>query len=173
MRVRYWFVPVVVVATAVLCHSWMTVTCTQAGPCVTGYTQRQLWVTAFSEAFLLLVAATVTAWLVRAVWLLATAARQTRRLCREEWPAELRAAVARTGACRVDYVAGGALIAFCAGTLRPRVFVTRALVSHLRADELDAVLLHERNHSRRRDPLRYAMRLAAADACFYLPLLRW
>jgi hypothetical protein len=43
----------------------------------------------------------------------------------------------------------------------------------LRADELDAVLLHEESHRRRRDPLRQAVRQSAADVCFYVPLLRW
>ncbi|HEX3318215.1 MAG TPA: M56 family metallopeptidase [Solirubrobacteraceae bacterium] len=62
--------------------------------------------------------------------------------------------------------------AFCAGLLRPRVYLSTAAVRGLRPDELDAVLAHERHHRRRRDPLRIAMSRAVADALFFLRVLR-
>lgn len=44
--------------------------------------------------------------------------------------------------------------AFVAGPLQPSVFVSRALLDMLDADELQAVLLHEEHHQRTRAPLR-------------------
>ena len=47
-------------------------------------------------------------------------------------------------------------VAFCAGWLRPRVYVSTALLERLSADELRAVLAHEQHHGALRDPLRLA-----------------
>jgi hypothetical protein len=62
--------------------------------------------------------------------------------------------------------------AFCAGLLHPRVYVSRGALELLSADELSAVLAHERHHARRRDPLRLACARVLADALFFLPPLR-
>jgi hypothetical protein len=62
--------------------------------------------------------------------------------------------------------------AFCAGHLRPRVYVSRATVRMLGAAELDAVLAHEAHHRLRRDPLRIAAARGLCDALFFLPVLR-
>jgi Zn-dependent protease with chaperone function len=62
--------------------------------------------------------------------------------------------------------------AFCAGLLRPRVFVSRGAVAALTPDQLDAVLAHEMHHVRRRDPLRLLVARVLADALFFLPVLR-
>ncbi|MBB5781826.1 Zn-dependent protease with chaperone function [Nonomuraea jabiensis] len=64
-------------------------------------------------------------------------------------------------------------MAFCAGMLRPRVYVSAGLVDKLSDDELRAVLCHEAAHARRRDPLRRVLLDAATDVLFFLPLLRW
>jgi Zn-dependent protease with chaperone function len=45
-------------------------------------------------------------------------------------------------------------LAWCAGLLRPRVFVSRGLLDRLTEDETAAVLAHERTHAERRDNLR-------------------
>jgi hypothetical protein len=63
-------------------------------------------------------------------------------------------------------------LAFCAGWLRPRIFVSRAAVEQLSAAELDAVLAHERHHRARRDPLRLAIGRVLCHALFFLPVLR-
>jgi bla regulator protein blaR1 len=63
-------------------------------------------------------------------------------------------------------------LAFCAGWLRPRIFVSRAAVEQLSAAELDAVLAHERHHRARRDPLRLAVGRVLCHALFFLPVLR-
>jgi Zn-dependent protease with chaperone function len=62
--------------------------------------------------------------------------------------------------------------AFCAGYLRPRVFVSTATVETLGPAELDAVIAHEAQHRLRRDPLRIAAARALCDALFFLPALR-
>lgn len=59
--------------------------------------------------------------------------------------------------------------AFCAGLLRPRVFVSDAAVAQLTPAELTAVLAHERHHAAQRDPLRILAASVLADALFFLP----
>lgn len=62
-------------------------------------------------------------------------------------------------------------LAFCAGLLRPQIFVSRATVSALSADELGAVLAHEAHHQKRFDPLRYSIVRVMVDGLFFLPML--
>lgn len=72
--------------------------------------------------------------------------------------------------CRV--VESAAPTAFCAGYLRPRIYLSRGALERLGADELRAVVAHERHHARRRDPLRLLVARALAAALFFIPLLR-
>ena len=62
--------------------------------------------------------------------------------------------------------------AFCAGLRRPRIYVSTGVLGRLGAEELDAVLAHEAEHMRRRDPLRLWATRVAAEACFFLPAVR-
>ena len=62
--------------------------------------------------------------------------------------------------------------AFCAGYLRPRVYLSRGAVESLSDDELRAVVTHELHHVGRRDPLRLLLARALADGLFFIPLLR-
>jgi BlaR1 peptidase M56 len=62
--------------------------------------------------------------------------------------------------------------AFCAGLLRPRVYVTSGALAILDEPALGAVLMHERHHAWRRDPLRLAAARVLAQAMFFLPGLR-
>ncbi len=62
--------------------------------------------------------------------------------------------------------------AFCAGLLRPRVYLSTAALITLDDGELRAVLAHERHHQQRRDPLRLLIAHAFAAAFFFLPVLR-
>jgi hypothetical protein len=59
--------------------------------------------------------------------------------------------------------------AFCAGLLRPRVYISSGAVALLDAHALGAVLLHERHHARRRDPLRLACGRVVGRALFFVP----
>ena len=62
--------------------------------------------------------------------------------------------------------------AFCAGYLRPAVYVSQRTLDLLADDELEAVLEHERQHLRVRDPLRFACGRVLGQALFFVPVLR-
>ena len=62
--------------------------------------------------------------------------------------------------------------AFCAGLIRPAVYVSSGAVALLDEAALGAVLAHERHHAHRRDPLRLAAGRVAARALFFVPGLR-
>jgi Zn-dependent protease with chaperone function len=124
-------------------------------------------------AVLVVAALGVAAWLVRAGWLAVGAARAVAALARLPSPQPLVAAARRSGVGAVICLDGPASSAFCAGLLRPRVFVTAGMVASLADEELDAVLVHEAEHARRRDPLRRLAGRAVADVLFWLPLVGW
>lgn len=82
--------------------------------------------------------------------------------------ARLRAQVAfALGDARV--IKDGRPIAFCAGFLRPSIYVSTGALSALDEEALDALLEHEREHSRRRDPLRLAVSRVLIHALFFVP----
>ncbi len=62
--------------------------------------------------------------------------------------------------------------AFCAGLVRPRVYLSTGARAVLSPSELRAVLAHEEHHARRRDPLRLMLAQVASEALFFLPILR-
>jgi Zn-dependent protease with chaperone function len=65
-------------------------------------------------------------------------------------------------------------VAFCAGWLRPRVYVSKAVLERLSEAELQAVLAHERQHGARRDPLRLAIgRVLSRSPRSAAPARRW
>jgi hypothetical protein len=63
-------------------------------------------------------------------------------------------------------------LAFCAGWLRPRVYVSAQVLERLSDSELRAVLAHEQHHGVLRDPLRLAVSRVLWQALFFLPVLR-
>jgi Zn-dependent protease with chaperone function len=74
---------------------------------------------------------------------------------------------------RVDVVGAREPFAVTYALARPRILVSTALAAALTPAEITAVLAHEREHLRRRDPLRL---LAARLLCgwyWYLPAARW
>jgi hypothetical protein len=62
--------------------------------------------------------------------------------------------------------------AFCAGWLRPRVYISSGVLDRLSPGELRAVLAHEQHHGALRDPLRLAISRVLCQALFFLPALR-
>ena len=62
--------------------------------------------------------------------------------------------------------------AFCAGYLRPRIYLSRGALDQLERDELRAVLAHESHHASSRDPLRLLAARTLADSLFFIPILR-
>lgn len=72
----------------------------------------------------------------------------------------------------VKVIAGSRPEAFCAGYLRPSVYVSQGALKLLSTPELKAVLAHEHHHRLRRDPLRFAVGRILSQAVFFLPVLR-
>ncbi len=126
-----------------------------------------------AAAILVVLGASVIAMAARAAWLGAAAARAVAALPSAAPPEALAGAARRAGIRRIRCLAGSGATAFCAGLLAPRVYITAAAVTTLGPGALDAVLVHEAAHARRRDPLRRLAARAASDALFYLPLARW
>ncbi len=109
----------------------------------------------------------------RAGWLVIRASSLAARLPVSGMSVALAAAATRADLRGIICVRADSCHAFTVGVLRPRVHVTDGLVAALSADELIAVLCHEREHARGRHPLRQAVRSAAGEVLFFLPLLRW
>jgi Zn-dependent protease with chaperone function len=84
--------------------------------------------------------------------------------------AERRLELERAG---VECLAAKAPAAFCAGALRPRVYVTDSLVDLLSPSALAAVIAHEQAHARRRDPLRRTVLAALSDLLLKAPWVLW
>ena len=72
---------------------------------------------------------------------------------------------------RVTYVAWAHPTACCFGFLRPQIAITASLLTRLDDIEVTAVLAHERQHLRRRDPLRYLALHAVSAGAFMVPLM--
>lgn len=63
-------------------------------------------------------------------------------------------------------------VAYCAGLLRPCVWISTGAVTALLPDELEAVLLHEAYHARHRDPLRVLCSAVLQRMFFAFPMVR-
>ena len=97
-----------------------------------------------------------------------------RTLSRRAIPSsETLAALARSLGLQNRLVVVGDNIRYAvtAGLIRPRVFISTALVGLLEPDELEAVLRHEAHHLRHRDPLRHLLGRAARRALFFAPIV--
>ena len=109
----------------------------------------------------------------RAVW---RHRRVMRALAEVAPPADSPVAEAarRVGVARDDVrlIVGSPNPAFTTGWWRPRVYVAADLPSRLSVPELEAVLAHEAEHLRRRDPLRLFLLRCLAGVLFWLPAIR-
>jgi Zn-dependent protease with chaperone function len=108
--------------------------------------------------------AVVLASAIRAAW---RQARGQRRVLRA-----LPVSGSLPGQPAVLVVDARAALAFCAGWLRPRVYVSTGVLDRLTDSELRAVVAHERRHGAHRDPLRLAVSAVLCQALFFLPVLR-
>jgi Zn-dependent protease with chaperone function len=113
---------------------------------------------------------------LRVVWPAVRGGRALRRLLstvRRPLPAPVRGVAESLGiADRVDVVGTGEAFAVTHGLVRPRILLSAGLVDALDAAELTAVLVHERHHLWRRDPLRLLAARVLAGYGWFLPLLR-
>ena len=88
-------------------------------------------------------------------------------------PSTVFEATQRLGiAGRVDVVYSDAPLVFCYGLLKPRVCLATGLLRLLDDEELTAVLLHERHHLLRHDPLGVLASRCLAAALGVLPVAR-
>jgi Zn-dependent protease with chaperone function len=71
---------------------------------------------------------------------------------------------------RLTYLPTPAPAALCYGVVSPRIAITAGLLHRLDDEELRAVLLHERHHLTRHDPLRYLALRALSAGLFMVPL---
>ena len=72
----------------------------------------------------------------------------------------------------VTLIEDGRPHAFCAGYVRPRIYLSSGALERLSRPELGAVVAHERHHMRRRDPLRILLSRVLGEAIFFMPVLR-
>lgn len=85
----------------------------------------------------------------------------------------LRAVCAELGlAGKVAVVETGTPLALCWGIRRPRIWISAGMVDVLSAEEIAAVLRHEREHLIRRHPLQLLLARALAAALPLLPVVR-
>ena len=87
-------------------------------------------------------------------------------------PAAVAAVATRLGlAGRIDVVDDERPFSFCYWFLRPRVCLSTGLIDRLEPEEIEAVLLHERSHLRRRDPLRLVVARYFAAGLYVVPVV--
>lgn len=85
-------------------------------------------------------------------------------------PSRLREAAAEMGlGGRVELIESRGRFSFVYGLLEPRVVISRGFLETLDADELRAVLAHERYHVRKLDPLRALVGATLVRAFFLMP----
>jgi hypothetical protein len=72
---------------------------------------------------------------------------------------------------RIDVVADARPFSFCYWFRDPRICLSTSLVERLDADELRAVLIHERYHLRQRDPLRVVIARYFAAGLYVVPVV--
>jgi len=132
-----------------------------------------VWLVYTAGAALALVAAGILTTVARSMWLLAQSSSAVSQLMTVEPPERIARLASALGVAPLVCVEGRSPVAFCAGGLRPAVYISEGLAHALADAELRAVLLHEKDHLRQREPLRRAVRRAATWGFFYIPLLRW
>lgn len=78
-----------------------------------------------------------------------------------------------------DYGLGAILIndmsnlAFTAGLLRPKIYISKGLFNSLTNDEIRAVFLHELHHKKKYDPLKFFISSFVKDMFFYVPITKY
>ena len=128
--------------------------------------------------------ALLLAWFTALGWILVRRLRRSRRernvpwsassIRREPLEAKLRDAIAPTRIPREALLlVQGIGMPAVRGLLRPRIELPAQVVERLAVSDLTAVLLHEEEHRRRRDPLRQVPVALASWFFFFYPPLRW
>lgn len=147
--------------------------CRSGAPCGWIATQGNSWWPAAYVPALLVLLASALAWMLRFGLVVSTANRELARLSRVSASPRLARTAQAVEIDRVACLGGESAVAFCAGLVYPTVFISEAAVAGLSDSELLAVLHHEADHARKREPLRRAARMAAAEVLTFLPIVRW
>ena len=147
--------------------------CPSGGPCGWIPTQGTFWWPAAYVPPLLVILASALAWTVRFGLVASGTKRQLATLPRVSVPEKLARTATEMRLERIECVRGGSAMAFCAGMVRPTVFISDVAITGLSDSELLAVLHHEADHARRHEPLRRAARTAAAEVLTFLPIVGW
>ena len=171
MTARRLVLLVLVAAVPVVCLSAVA-GCRTAGPCGLIVISGSWWPVALGPP-LLVASIAVVAWTIRLGITTSRASYELARLHRVDVPTKLSRSAAAAGVDRIACIATISPVAFCAGLLRPTVFVSQGAVALLSEQELLAVLYHEADHARRREPARRTARTAAVDVLEFLPIVRW
>lgn len=158
-------VPVVCLSAAASCQTFGS-----CGWIVTG--SDSWWPTVLWPSLLVASLATI-AWSMRLGISASRLSNKLAALPRAHIPGKLARSATAAGVDRIACITGSSPIAFCAGFLRPTIFVSQGAVGLLSEQELLAVLSHEADHARRREPMRRAAHTAAADVLVFLPIVRW
>jgi len=162
-----------VLATALIACLGAAADCTPAGACGLVLGQVGSWWPASLGPVLLLGVWVAAAWVLKLGITLTRVSLELRKLPRVEIAAELSRTARVVGIKRVACVQASSATAFCAGFVRPTVFVSDSAIAGLSGAELTAVLHHEADHARRFEPLRRVARDAAADVLPFLPIVKW
>ncbi len=155
-----------------VCERWLT-SCLGAGPCLGAAAGPHEWLSLAAAASTFLAAASAVACFGRTLWLAVDSSWRARGLEQAAIPQELQEVASRLGVRRLRLLACATPVAFCAGALRPAVYLSRVAYEQLGPVELEAVLLHELDHALALEPLRRAAWRAAAEVGFFLPIVHW
>ena len=160
------------VAVPIACFSAVA-GCQSGGPCGWIPAQRSFWWPAAYMPLLLVILTSAFAWALKFGLVASRTKCELRRLPRVPVPERLVGTARAVGLDPIHCVGGESPLAFCAGLVRPSVFISEAAVAALSDSELLAVLHHEADHARRHEPLRRAARTAATEVLTFLPIVGW
>lgn len=147
--------------------------CGMAGPCGWIATHGNFWWPAAYLPALLVALVMSLALTLKFGLTVSSAAREVALLPRIPVPPHLVRTAQSAGIDRIACVHAETPVAFCAGVLRPTVFVSEGAIAALSEKELLAVLYHEADHARRHEPARRVVRNAAAEVLAFLPIVGW
>ncbi len=162
----------VLAAVPIACLSTV-VGCQSGGACGWIPTQGTSWWPAAYMPPLLVILASALAWTLKFGLVASRTERELARLPRVPIPPKLVRTASAVGLDRIECVRGGSPVAFCAGIVRPTVFISEGAVAGLSDSELLAVLHHEADHARRHEPMWRAARTSAAEVLTFLPIVSW
>lgn len=154
------------------CERWLE-SCFGLGTCLGPAAPAGDWATLAIAAGGLLVAVSGLALVLRTAWLALRSALAVNRLHLSPAPGHIDTLARALGIRRLHFIDEDVCAAFCAGVLRPTVYIGRGLLGRIDQPELHAVLVHEMDHARRFEPLWRTAWRAAAEIGFFVPLMNW